>query len=114
MLTETLVYRYKVDAGSTGKTRKRETMMNDNMQRAVDALKTRALRARDLAVTLDRRAEELVNAKTDGRVKGSEVFVWAINEIENFTRNLDFNDLARCCAMLAQDECGRPFQLIDV
>ena len=65
---------------------------------AVKALKDRAASATRLAESLTKYAEQI--AKGDD-VPSNERFSWAINEIENFVRNVNFAQLARHCARIS-------------
>lgn len=73
--------------------------MNYSHEAAIKALKQRANQARELTDKLDRYCEQLVD---DREVKLTERYTWAINEIENTLRNLNFAELARHAANLAQ------------
>lgn len=66
-------------------------------EEALKALKIRALRARNLADVLDRYAKELEDTRPTPKLNVSvnTRYEWAINEIENYTRNLNFAELAR-------------------
>jgi len=71
---------------------------------AIKALKRRANDARELADKLDKYASAL---EDDREVSLTDRYCWAINEIENFMRNLDFNHLAKHAAELAKESSAR-------
>lgn len=68
-------------------------------EQAVKALQLQAQRARELADKLDQYAQEL---QDDREVKLTDRFSWAINEVENFIRNVNFSQLARHMMNLAK------------
>ena len=79
--------------------------MTYELKTAIQALRLRAERARDLATTIDNRVREM-EEKAGGRkdefpVSQTDVFVWTINDIENFIRNVNFAELARLAAGLS-------------
>lgn len=71
---------------------------------AIEALKRRAMHARNLAAVLEKHAADIENppaVKTNLEVSAADRFGWAINEIENFLRNLNFAEMARRMAELS-------------
>lgn len=70
--------------------------------KAVEALMLRASQARALAGLLERYADRLMSPpKLEVPVADAvDVFHWAINEIENYIRNVNFAELARRTAEL--------------
>lgn len=68
---------------------------------AIRSLQRRANAARDLADTLERRIKQFAD---DSFASMTDQYCWAINEIENFTRNLDYAELARHAAMIRTND----------
>ena len=75
--------------------------MTYNHKEAIKALKLRASRARDLATDLDRYSMHL---EDDREVSLETRYTWAINDIENFIRNIGFSELARHTANLSKKD----------
>lgn len=71
--------------------------MTINHENAINAILLRATRARELAEKLERYAAQLVD---DREVPLNERYTWAINEIENYIRNINFSKLARHTARI--------------
>jgi hypothetical protein len=80
------------------------TNKNDLSFRQRDAileLVNLAKRAEDLAADLKRRAADVqaeIECPDATRLaKPEDLYTWAINDVENFLRNINFAILARCC-----------------
>lgn len=58
------------------------------------AIKQLASDARELAERLDRRAAQLAEGSTPN-ASATELFSWAVNDIENYIRNVNFAGLVR-------------------
>lgn len=72
------------------------------LKAVVAEMKHQATRAVELAETLSRYANEL--EKDAGGTEASDRFNWAINDIENYIRNINFANLARKMANLKSAE----------
>lgn len=70
---------------------------------AVKAIRRRANDARGLAEKLERYAAEIENPpKSAVKITATERFSWAINDIENYLRNLNFAEMARDAASMSE------------
>ena len=67
------------------------------VERAINALRARSHDLASLAEKLAKRADEIDNYKAEDRrlANRDDLFNWAINDIENMIRNLNFADMAR-------------------
>lgn len=74
--------------------------MTHRHETAIKEIKLRASRARELADSLDNYAKAM---EDDREVKVGTRMEWAINEIENFLRNINFAGLARYRAALLDE-----------
>lgn len=72
------------------------------VNQAAIALRSRASSLADYAAKLDQRVEELeaYDPAQERLAKRSDLVNWAINDIENLLRNLNFAELARVYANL--------------
>lgn len=74
------------------------------LEKAVSDLRTVAERAERLAVKLHHYADEIKNPPTDNGipVTAAERYTWAINEVENYIRNINFANLASNVARISE------------
>lgn len=73
--------------------------MTKNQERAIEQIKIQARRAADLATELERYAREMADTK---EISVHERMAWAINDIENYLRNINFATLARYMSKLTE------------
>ena len=81
-----------------------EQRVNYQKEQVVSELKRLARLMDETAGDLRKRADEILSEREDETVNNVHLVTWAINDVENMMRNLNFNHLSFKLARLVEAE----------
>jgi len=81
-----------------------EQQVNYQKEQVVSELKRLARLMDETAGDLRKRADEILSEREDETVNNVHLVTWAINDVENMMRNLNFNHLSFKLARLVEAE----------